>query len=677
MAPYTQPCGCLNNCDNCDAKCHAGVLLRWSGNYDFSGNPRIDSFPGYHKRLDEWQDDPTGLVWRIRWDGTSLQTIDNYYQIIDEDLVFPLSPSNALSVATKFVDGQQSAGPGWYLEHILGGQTYLEYAASQIITGPVRDGRMYGYPETISAQVNLPVPGNFHPFPGTLWSDDGGFPVVHLLQEYDQPWVLEIGCVRCTAGVPTITWPDWRPKYGLKSTYFEIEIVQAVKGGPGVNEVQTVTMVRENIDVTGGAFVLNVTNAGIPIGVPFAPYVVPYNATAAQIQSAAEEFVGAGNVVCAGGPINVAPVTLTFVGALAETNVAISTWADNPDLQGRLTFAYTITTPKGWLTKTAEKRTCQTLTAAENRSVYWGGSLSEPDHASPCRPPAIMWWMDGGHDVYLGYNNRSSSSPLFGRRKTARMFGMLSAELQAERLDSVSLDGVEAIETNGFQASFSTLPGQSDTTLTSWLATGGKKLFAHCYSDMNMLPATDTNVTVGELIQPVLFQVSIPYPYTDTPVLVGVSQLSPRIQIRVSENNPYDARDRSVPLWSEDSDYAIITGPGTGTPVPPDNIGAFAVSLRGFRVYVAENFDDALYDLVFLDVDSNEVERFPFVAAKYVGDSVVIRANIDYTGSGVLYEYASAPSSVYKLSRGFGSVFGFAALSQLISLETLYEGVLP
>jgi hypothetical protein len=121
MAPYTQPCGCLNNCDNCDAKCHAGVLLRWSGNYDFSGNPRIDSFPGYHKRLDEWQDDPTGLVWRIRWDGTSLQTIDNYYQIIDEDLVFPLSPSNALSVATKFVDGQQSAGPGWYLEHILGG----------------------------------------------------------------------------------------------------------------------------------------------------------------------------------------------------------------------------------------------------------------------------------------------------------------------------------------------------------------------------------------------------------------------------------------------------------------------------------------------------------------------------------------------------------------------------
>jgi hypothetical protein len=455
-----------------------------------------------------------------------------------------------------------------------------------------------------------------------------------------------------------------------------------------VNEVQTVTMVRENIDVTGGAFVLNVTNAGIPIGVPFAPYVVPYNATAAQIQFAAEEFVGAGNVVCAGGPINVAPVTLTFVGALAETNVALSTWSQNPDLQNRLQFTYTITTPKGWLTKTAEKRTCQTLTAAENRSVYWGGSLSEPDHASPCRPPAIMWWMDAGHDIYLGYNNRSASSPLFARRKTASMFGMLSPEQQAESLDSVSIEGVEAIETTGFYPSGSGVTGfdghivpQNSSKLTTWLGQGDKKLFLSTLSRMNFLPAVESFVTTGELLHPFLYIAPVTFPdYAEPRTFLAVPEVPYRAQIQISEGNPYDLRDRSVPLWD-----SVLHIRGLVT-YDSAQLGVSVTELHGFRFFEAENFDVPLYDLVFFYIDGSEMARYTIAAASYVGQSAVLRANVCFDAGidGEGFNYTSRLYGNYFLYFFRREVYGFPALQLLLTLkpgsgnilETLYEGVL-
>lgn len=70
---------------------------------------------------------------------------------------------------------------------------------------------------------------------------------------------------------------------------------------------------------TGGTFPLTKganTTAGIP-----------YNATAAQVQAAlvAIASVGAGGVVCTGGPLPATPVVCTFVGANAATPVATMT----------------------------------------------------------------------------------------------------------------------------------------------------------------------------------------------------------------------------------------------------------------------------------------------------------------------------------------------------------------
>lgn len=82
----------------------------------------------------------------------------------------------------------------------------------------------------------------------------------------------------------------------------------------GVNEVQTITGAA-----TGGSGPLTFN------GQPTA--AVAYNATAAAIQAAlvALSNVGAGNVVCAGGPLGTAGVTVTFQGALANAPQSLIT----------------------------------------------------------------------------------------------------------------------------------------------------------------------------------------------------------------------------------------------------------------------------------------------------------------------------------------------------------------
>lgn len=80
---------------------------------------------------------------------------------------------------------------------------------------------------------------------------------------------------------------------------------------PAVNEKQTV---RVNASATGGTFTLSfngqVTGA------------IAYNATAATISAAliALNNIGPADVVCTGGPVNVADVTVEFTGALAGAN---------------------------------------------------------------------------------------------------------------------------------------------------------------------------------------------------------------------------------------------------------------------------------------------------------------------------------------------------------------------
>lgn len=101
----------------------------------------------------------------------------------------------------------------------------------------------------------------------------------------------------------------------------------------GTNEVQTLTITGTP---TGGTFTL--TYAGHTTA------ALPYNATAAQVQSALRALgnIGYQDVVCAGGPLPGAGITITFQGRLAGTNVAAITTTDS--LTGGTTPASAIAT---------------------------------------------------------------------------------------------------------------------------------------------------------------------------------------------------------------------------------------------------------------------------------------------------------------------------------------------
>lgn len=113
----------------------------------------------------------------------------------------------------------------------------------------------------------------------------------------------------------------------------------------GANEVQTVTITG---GPAGGTFTLTYagqTTAGIA-----------YNANAAAVQSALEALsnIAPGDVTVGGGALPTTPVTVTFTGTLAATNVAEMT-ASGASLTGGTTpaVAVTTTTPGGLTTYSA------------------------------------------------------------------------------------------------------------------------------------------------------------------------------------------------------------------------------------------------------------------------------------------------------------------------------------
>lgn len=87
------------------------------------------------------------------------------------------------------------------------------------------------------------------------------------------------------------------------------------------NEVQTLTLTN----ATGGTFTLTYSGQTTAD--------IDFDATAGEVDSALEALsnIGAGDVTCAGGPLPDTPVTITFTGALAGTNVTLIT-ADDADL---------------------------------------------------------------------------------------------------------------------------------------------------------------------------------------------------------------------------------------------------------------------------------------------------------------------------------------------------------
>jgi flagellar hook protein FlgE len=107
--------------------------------------------------------------------------------------------------------------------------------------------------------------------------------------------------------------------------------------GTAVNEVQTIALTGAP---TGGTFTL--TYAGQTTA------ALNYNSTAAQIDTALEALsnIGVGDVTCAGGALPGTAVTVTFTGALADTDAALMT-IDTSGLTGG-------TSPGGKVTETTK-----------------------------------------------------------------------------------------------------------------------------------------------------------------------------------------------------------------------------------------------------------------------------------------------------------------------------------
>ena len=134
-------------------------------------------------------------------------------------------------------------------------------------------------------------------------------------------------------------------------------ITTTTGGSPAVSEIQRIST---SPAPTGGTFTLsfggNTTSA------------IAYDATAATIDTALEALasIGAGQVTCTGGPINTAPVLVTFGGTLASTNVAT------------ITGASSLTGGAGGsaVTLTVATTTEGSATTNEKQQIYTQGTIS-------------------------------------------------------------------------------------------------------------------------------------------------------------------------------------------------------------------------------------------------------------------------------------------------------------
>jgi hypothetical protein len=208
----TKPAACQCAQKFCtEGRCHARTIHRWRGDYDFTGNSLSD-FPNYRAALDNGQEAATSMVWRIRYDREDLSWLD---WLIDNDL-------------TGTIGAVRNADLGPDVGYDNRGDTFEDIAAM----GPVRSGVMMGsnragyhyYPSLSMHNV-----GYFPAFSGTgsYYTDAVNEPVEYPQYahnvgrptiNYDLPWALDIGCVRCGFSHNAITWPDIEPCWYVPAT---------------------------------------------------------------------------------------------------------------------------------------------------------------------------------------------------------------------------------------------------------------------------------------------------------------------------------------------------------------------------------------------------------------------------------------------------------------------------
>lgn len=192
----------------------------------------------------------------------------------------------------------------------------------------------------------------------------------------------------------------WRLRYSngsvvnlgtVGATATTVTIATTQQGGGGPNEVQTVTL---NNSPTYGTFTL--TYSGQTTA------AIPYNATAAQVDAALEALsnIGAGDVTCTGGPLPTTPVTVTFTGALANTNVAEMTATSSLYTGGYTIGRLTVRDEYGGtaqLELTTANGGVSLTYQADADGAFWSGYL----YASATTTTALTEWGDGVYDFEI------------------------------------------------------------------------------------------------------------------------------------------------------------------------------------------------------------------------------------------------------------------------------------
>jgi hypothetical protein len=161
---------------------------------------------------------------------------------------------------------------------------------------------------------------------------------------------------------PTKFWQVW---YGGQSFDYYASDPPAVLAGAGTNEVQKVAI---GGTPTGGTFTLTFSGQTTS--------AIAYNATAATVQTALQALssIGSGNATVTGGPGPGTAWTVTFVGALAQTDVAQMTATSS--LTGGTSPSVTVTT----LTSGINATPASTTTTTTTPTLAW--SYSDPQNDS-------------------------------------------------------------------------------------------------------------------------------------------------------------------------------------------------------------------------------------------------------------------------------------------------------
>lgn len=215
----TKPAACQCAQKYCsEGRCHARTIFKWTGDFDFTNNRTIADFPGYRAALDNGQENPTSMVWRIRYDFEDLDFLE---YMITNDLT-------AQNGAVRNASWQDQASK-------LAGYNVWTPIPN---VGAVRDGVMvaaalssYRYQVSVTPLHNMRLSG--WQFQGQAFTYHAGeitstpFPV-HVPEapanvgktrfSSDLPWALDIGCVRCGFSHGSITWPDVSEYYYTPAT---------------------------------------------------------------------------------------------------------------------------------------------------------------------------------------------------------------------------------------------------------------------------------------------------------------------------------------------------------------------------------------------------------------------------------------------------------------------------